>query len=222
MAHEFAKKLYASKAWIELRQCLIIERGPVCQKCGRIMADTSKLIGHHTIALTANNVNDPSVALNKELIKLYCLDCHNKLPGHFNSGNHREVYLVYGAPCSGKMSLVNQMAERGDIIYDIDRVFECISGRPLYDKPDNLRFNAFAIRDKMLDMLKTRYGQWYSAFVVGTYPNKAERERVATDLGAELLYCNATREQCYATMQQRQLPTSYAEYIDRWFEDFTS
>jgi hypothetical protein len=222
MAQSFAKKLYASKVWIDLRQCLIMERGPVCQKCGRIMADTSKLIGHHTIALTASNVNDPNIAFNPDNIQLLCKPCHDLEPGHFNSSRHREVYLVYGPPCSGKMALVNQMAERGDIIYDIDRVFECISGRPLYDKPDNLRFNAFAIRDKMLDMLKTRYGQWYSAFVVGTYPNKAERERVATDLGAELLYCNATREQCYATMQQRQLPTSYAEYIDRWFEDFTS
>jgi hypothetical protein len=220
VAQAFAKKLYASKEWIELRRCLIIERGPVCQKCGRIMADISKLIGHHTIALTSSNVNDPSIALNRDLIKLYCFDCHNQLPGHFNPGRHREVYLVYGPPCGGKMALVNQMVERGDIIFGIDRIFKAISGMPLYDKPENLRFNAFALRDKMIDMIKTRYGQWYSAFVIGTYPNKAERERLALELGAELLYCEATKEQCYATMQQRQLPVAYAGYIDGWFGEY--
>jgi hypothetical protein len=222
MAQDFAKKLYASKEWIDLRTMLIAERGPVCEQCGRIMADTSKLIGHHTVILTAQNVNDPSVALNKELIKLICLRCHNQLPGHFNAKRTREVYLVYGPPCGGKMAMVNQLIERGDIIFDIDRVFECISGMPLYDKPDNLRFNVFAIRDKIIDMIKTRYGQWYNAFIVGTYPVKAERERTAADLGAELLYCNATREQCYATMQQRQLPAGYTKYIDGWFDEYTS
>jgi len=34
------------------------------------------------------------------------------------------------------------------MILDIDKLYECISGQSLYDKPNNLRFNVFALRDK--------------------------------------------------------------------------
>jgi len=219
MAQDFARKLYTSREWIELRRNLIIERGPICQQCNTLMLDTSKLIGHHTERLTPQNVNDPNVALNPKKIELVCLTCHNKEPGHFAGQGRRSVYLVYGAPCSGKSSIVNQLAERGDMILDIDKLFECISGMPLYDKPDNLRFNVFVLRDKMLDMIKTRYGKWHDAYVLGTYPNKAERDRLALELGAEVIYCEATKEECDATMRMRQL-VGYERYIDRWFTEY--
>ncbi|MBP2657291.1 MAG: putative phage protein [Firmicutes bacterium] len=219
MAQVFSQKLYMSKAWIELRRNLIIERGPICQRCNTLMLDTSKLIGHHTERLTPQNVNDPNVALNPKKIELVCLTCHNQEPGHFAGQASRSVYLVYGAPCSGKSSMVNQLAERGDLILDIDKLFECVSGMSLYDKPDNLRFNVFALRDKMLDMIKTRYGKWHDAYVIGTYPNKAERDRLALELGAEVIYCEATKEECDATMRMRQL-VGYERYIDRWFTEY--
>jgi len=220
MAQDFARKLYTSKAWIELRRNLIIERGPICQKCNTLMIDTSKLIGHHTERLTPLNVNDPNVALNPKKIEIVCLMCHNKEPGHYSGQASRSVYLVYGAPCSGKSSMVNQLAVRGDMILDIDKLFECISGQTLYDKPDNLRFNVFALRDKILDMIKTRYGKWHDAYVIGGYPNKAERDRLALELGVEVIYCEATLSECYAMMHQRQLPKEYVGYIDRWFAEY--
>lgn len=222
MAQSFSKQLYASKAWMDLRLNLIIERGPKCQKCNEYIFDTSKLIGHHTIKLTPQNVNDPNVALNSKLVEIICHDCHNKEPHHFYGSKSRNVYLVYGAPCSGKVAMVNHLAERGDMILDMDRLFESISWQPLYDKPDNLRFNVFALRDKMIDMIKTRFGQWHDAFVIGGYPMKAERDRLAMELGAELIYCEATKEQCYAAMVTRQMPESYRKFIDKWFAEYTA
>jgi len=52
MAQSFSRQLYVSKAWRELRFNLIIERGPICQQCSKVMIDTSKLVGHHKIALS--------------------------------------------------------------------------------------------------------------------------------------------------------------------------
>jgi shikimate kinase len=221
MAQDFAKQLYTSKAWIELRRNLIIERGPICQKCGKVMIDTSKLIGHHIKKITPQNINDINIILNPKNIELICHDCHNLEPHHFVGSRKHNIYLVYGAPCSGKTTLVNQMAERGDIILDIDKLFECISGMALYDKPDNLRFNVFALRDKILDMIKTRFGKWHDAYVIGTYANKQERERVAREVGAELIYCESTIEECYATMGERRLPNEWMKYIDKWFSEYT-
>ena len=218
----FAHALYVSKAWTQLRRNLIIQRGPVCQRCNTVMVDTSRLIGHHIKPVTLANIHDVTVTLNPANVELVCLTCHNNEPHHFMGSNRHTVYLVYGAPCSGKAAMVSQLAERGDMIVDIDRLFECLSGQPLYSKPDNLRFNVFALRDKALDMVRTRYGRWHDAFVIGTYANKSERERLARELGAELIYCESSRESCLAEMHARRLPKEYQVYIDRWFDDYTA
>lgn len=221
MAQDFAKSLYNSKGWIDLRINLIIDRGPVCEKCKKIIADTSKLIGHHKIKLTADNVINPLIALNPQNIELLCLDCHNAEPGHFSNLNSHTVYLIYGPPCSGKNTLVNQMMSRGDILLDMDKLYEAISGMPLYNKPDNLRFNVFALRDKVLDMIKTRYGKWHNAFVIGGYPNKAERERLVTELGAEMILREASYQECVERAGRD--PTkgiSWVQWINKWFAEY--
>ena len=221
MAKDFARKLYTSKAWTTLRRNLIIERGPICCRCGKIIANTTKLIGHHSTALSASNINDINITLNPNNVELICLTCHNNEPHHFTGSNRHSVYLIYGAPCSGKLDMVSQLSERGDMILDIDKLFECISGQLLYDKPDNLRFNVFALRDKTIDMIKTRHGRWHDAYVVGTYANKHERERLARELGAEIIYCEATRQECYDTADARGLSYEYVEYINKWFDNYT-
>jgi hypothetical protein len=221
MAQPFSKQLYASKAWTDFRFNLIIERGPVCQQCGKVMIDSSKLIGHHTITLTPLNINDPHTTLNKSNVKLFCFNCHNSIHRRYGYNQHN-VFIVYGSPLSGKTTLVNQLAERGDMILDIDKLFECISGQSLYDKPDNLRFNVFALRDKMLGMIKTRYGKWMDAYVIGGYANKQGRERTARELGAELIYAESTRDECYRRAAAlTDVKSDWVKYIDKWWDEYT-
>ena len=217
MAASFAQTLYVSKAWVDLRFRLIMERGPVCQQCGKIMADSSQLVGHHRKPLTPANINDVMVTLNPNNILIICRDCHER--EHRRFGYHRQsVYVVYGSPCSGKVATVNQLATRGDLILDIDKLFACISGLPVHDKPDNLRFNVFALRDKMIDMIKTRYGKWNDAWVIGGYPNKTDRERLAEDLGAELIYCGSTKAECLA--RAAALQGDWAKWVEKGWSEY--
>lgn len=219
MAQDFAKWLYTSKPWIEFRFNLIIERGPKCQRCNKVMLDTSKLIGHHKIPLTPNNINDLNITLNKDNVELICFKCHNVEHKRYGSKQHN-VYIVYGSPLSGKNTLVNQLSSYGDMILDLDKVYECISGQPLYDKPNNLRFNVFAIRDKMLDMVKTRYGEWYDCYIVGGYPNKQERERLARELGAELIYVESTKDECMFRVDSSGKSAEWYNFIDKWWSEY--
>ncbi len=219
MARAFARKLYASKEWIALRRNLIIKRGPVCAKCKRVIVDTSRLIGHHITELTPTNVNDPNVALNEDNVELVCFDCHNVEHGRYGYQKGHEVFIVYGPPLSGKKNLVNQMAEYGDMILDLDTLFSSLSGQPLYSKPENLRFNVFAIRDKIIDMIKCRYGSWRDAYVIGGYPERLERERLMRELGAELISCQSSREECYQRAAEfGEAGLEWRKWIDKWFD----
>ena len=220
MAQSWAMELYQSKAWHDLRQVLILQRGLRCEECGKLVPLPSMLIGDHVQELTPENVHDPAVALNPDNVRLICADCHNKKHQRFGYNSHT-VYLVYGPPCSGKTSLVNQMRQRGDIIIDMDVLYQAISGCSLYDKPDNIKAAVFRARDTLLDVVKTRYGQWLDAYVIGGYPHKAQREALARKLGARLVYCEATKEECLARAAERGVHKGdWKRYIEKWFEDF--
>ena len=102
-------------------------------------------------------------------------------------------------------------------------IYQAISGLPLYDKPDNLLSNAFSVQNALLDNIKVRYGKWYSAYVVGGYPEKRKREGLADEIGAELVFCEASMAQCIARMIECKEITNkeaWKGYIEKWFQEF--
>lgn len=212
------QKFYTGKDWREFIFPIKVERGGKCQKCGEVIEDFSKLIGHHTpIELTEENVNDATIALNPNNVELRCSRCHN-VDHRRDWGHTKHVYIVYGPPLSGKTTYVRQITQPGDLILDIDSIWEAVTFQPAHVKPNRCKYNVFPLRDLLYDQIKTRYGQWCDAYVIGGYADRYERERVAAELGAELIYCEATEEECLERAKSRQ--PEYAEYVRTWFETY--
>jgi 5-methylcytosine-specific restriction enzyme A len=72
MAKPWAKKFYASKAWKLCRESYIAKVHGLCERCegaGKIL--------HHTIYLTPDNINDPNISLNHDVLEFLCAECHN-------------------------------------------------------------------------------------------------------------------------------------------------
>lgn len=212
--HQF----YCSKPWRELSYNLKIKINGKCNRCGETIVDFSKLIGHHKVELDESNVNDPKVSLNPELIEIICHDCHNK--EHRRFGNKKNVYIVYGSPLSGKTTLVRELIQYGDIVLDIDALWQAVSFQEEYVKPKNVRFNIFKLRDELLDQIKTRYGNWYDAYVIMSLPDKYERERLRESLGAKLIYCEATKEECINRLDKSDKPRQWLDYINEWWDKY--
>jgi predicted kinase/RNA polymerase subunit RPABC4/transcription elongation factor Spt4 len=223
--HAVIKSFYASEAWINLRLQLINERGNRCERCKKIITRSRDLIGHHKTELTPENVNDYMISLNPERIEIICFDCHNKEHKRFGYHSGHSVYLIYGPPMSGKTTFVKENISRGDLIVDMDQLYAAVSMLPYYDKPDNLLTNVRGIHNQLVDNIKTRYGKWNDAWVIGGYADKYKRERLAEDLGAELIFCDVSKDECLrrlsldADRQYRQ--DEWKEYINKWFESYT-
>ena len=74
---------YVSWAWRKCRAGFVAFKGGLCERClqrGIINAGQPgrPLEAHHKIPLTAQNVNDPDVALNWDNLELLCKDCHDE------------------------------------------------------------------------------------------------------------------------------------------------
>lgn len=212
-------KFYTSKAWRDLAYVLKVQRGGRCERTGKLFSDFSQLVAHHKLPLTDETLHIPEIALNPDNIEIISFDEHNKEHQRFGH-NKQSVYIVYGSPCSGKTTLVKELMHCGDIVLDIDALWQAITFLPEHIKPDNCRFNVFEMRDNLLDQIRVRHGHWHSAYVIGGYPDKYERQRLAQTLGAEQVYCEATKAECIERARASGRPAAWEQYINEWFKRF--
>lgn len=212
--HQF----YCSKAWRDLAYTLKVKANGQCQRCGKNILDFKYLIAHHKENITEENILNIKISLNPDNIEIICLNCHNK--EHRRFGNKHNVYIIYGPPLSGKNTMARGLYRYGDIVLDVDALWQAITMEGPYIKPSNARFNVFKLRDELLDQIKTRYGNWYDAYIIGGYPEKYNRERLAGELGAELIFCEATKEECIERAVRSGRPEAWLKYIENWFDEY--
>ena len=220
---------YRSNEWRQLRQQLMISRshpnkGLLCQHCGEVILKDIDCIAHHIKELTPVNVHDVNVSLNPNNILLVHHRCHNAIHERFGQPVQHKVYIVYGPPLSGKTTYVRTSKGRKDIVLDLDELYKAITLLPAFDKPTELAQNIFQLRDVLLDQIKTRTGKWSQAWIIGGYPNFVERERLAQQLGAELLFIEATQDEClqrlYQDKDKLHVQKEWQQYIQQWFLRF--
>ena len=216
---------YRSKEWRKLLECIKDERINdegvlICEYCGKPIVRAYDVIGHHKIELTEENVNDYDISLNPQNIMLCHHSCHNRIHNKLGYAN-REVFLVYGAPLSGKSTWVKESMSAGDLVIDIDSIWQCISNLSRYEKPARLKSIVFKVRDTLLDTVKYRLGKWNNAYIIGGYPLQSERERLIKELGAREIYIDATKEECMRRLKEVEDGRNIEEwgrYIGEWFE----
>lgn len=215
---------YQSKEWIATRQRIIAERlvngETICEYCKKPIYKKYDIILHHKIELTLDNYQDVSISLNPDNIMIVHHKCHNQIHNNLNKQPNK-VYIVYGPPLAGKSSYVKEQMQYGDMIVDIDRVWECISGmNHLEGKPDGLKRNVFAIRDILYDQVKKQVGKYNNCYIVGGFALVSERERLAKEMNAELIYIDTTKDECFDRIDNianKEIAKCYKEYIEKWF-----
>lgn len=75
MAKDFAKDFYNSTVWRKTAKLYKQSKLGICERCGR---PHNKMIVHHIIELTPENINNPDINLNWDNLELLCIDCHNR------------------------------------------------------------------------------------------------------------------------------------------------
>lgn len=222
---------YRTREWRSLLDIIKNERlnddgQIICGYCGKPIVRAYDIIGHHKIELTDENVNDLNISLNKDNILLVHHKCHNII--HNKLGySYREIYLVYGSPLSGKSTWVRDNMNDGDLVIDIDNIWQCVSGCDRYIKPNNLKAIVFKVRDTLLDSVKYRNGKWNNVYIIGGYPLISERERLCKELGAREIFIECDHDECIRRLnalddsdQRKIFKDEWSKYIDTWFDRY--
>ena len=226
------KKFYKSDEWTSLLEVIKDERKSkdqeeviYCEHCGLPIVKAYDCIGHHKIELTEDNVNDHLISLNPDNIILVHHNCHNAIHRRFGNEGKKEVYIVYGPPCSGKHSYIKSIASPNDLIIDMDNIYQMISCNNRYMNVGRLKSVVFEVRDKLLEIVKYRSGKWQNAYIIGGYPLRMDRERLEQRLNADsFIFVDSTKEECLQRLNNRftneESIKEWTDYINEWFDRY--
>ena len=211
--------------WRAFRLQLIAERTNkddgilYCQHSDKPLLNSFDIVAHHIKPLTLQNVNDYSISLNPANILLVSQRAHNEIHARFGYCAQRKVYIVHGAPCSGKSSFVDSIKGNSDLIVDVDNLWQAVTGKRYY-KPAALKKQVFAMRDVLLETVKTRAGNWERCYIITGLPFKAERDRWRDIYGAELIHIDTDKETCLQRLQADDSRREYAADWQQYIEDY--
>ena len=79
MAREFAKHLYNSKQWQDVRNSYFNSKFGLCERCQAIGKITPGEIVHHKIYVSPDNINNTDITLNWDNLMVVCRDCHAQI-----------------------------------------------------------------------------------------------------------------------------------------------
>ena len=241
--YETLTQFYNGQDWQHCKAQVTQERlrdgALYCEHCGKLILKSfnpndknnkGAIVYHHKIYLTNENVNDASISINPQNIAVLHWQCHNEVHNRFNGtavAIERKVYIITGAPLSGKTTFVRERVQEGDIVLDIDDIWQTISAQPRYVKPNSLKAVVFNLRLAIKEQIQKGAGSWRNAYIIESLPLATDRKREAERYKAhntEIITMEASREEClsrlYAAPNGRDIK-AYEEYINSYFEEYT-
>lgn len=236
-------QFYNGQDWANCKAQVTLERlkdgALYCEHCGGVIvksfnpaANNNKgaIVYHHKKYLDNQNVNDASISINPDNIAVVHWGCHNEIHNRFNGTAvkvERKVYLITGAPLSGKTTFVREHMQEGDLVFDIDDLWQILSGQPRYIKPNTLKSMVFNLRLAVKEQIQKGSGGWRNAYIIESLPLATDRKREAERYKAhntEIITIDTSREECinrlHAMPNGRDIK-AYEEYINNYFDDYT-
>lgn len=126
------------------------------------------------------------------------------------------VYIIYGAPCSGKTTYVKSCIKRGDIVCDLDSIYSAITEDDPHNQLLEISSIAKELNNKLLDIISERKGNWKNAYIICANNSSKEinalKERVKAD---ECIFINTSYEVCIERAKER--PFYFSWIIEKWF-----
>lgn len=127
------------------------------------------------------------------------------------------VTFVFGPPCSGKTTMVNEARRPTDLVFDLDAVAEAMGAPSRYERPDSFVPFLLATRAAIIERLR-QPSDLSGAWVIATAPCRKEREFHMP--WAKRILLTTPREECHMRADRAGRPEKWHRIIDQYFADF--
>jgi len=116
--------------------------------------------------------------------------------GHDLKRIGRSVTIVTGAPGSGKTTFVRNVITSDDLVVDLDRICEAITGQNTHQDHGNILSIAIGIRDYLYQAIEECAGTWKNAYIITSSPDRKVIDGLKKRFHATEYRVLASRDQC--------------------------
>ena len=105
-----------------------------------------------------------------------------------------KVYLICGAPASGKSTYVNEHKSPGDMVVDLDLIRQAL-GAP-HKTSSLFQKQILQIRDLLYDEIQFNNVGCENIWVISGLPDSTVRQQTARRLNAEIIFMKTSLDEC--------------------------
>lgn len=185
----------------------------------------------HPRRYVAANVVDHIVPHRGDPVKFWdrtnwqslCTPCHGHKTcqeQHFSqptqSRRQGRVYLVYGPPCGGKSTYVENHRAAGDLVIDYDIIMSQMSGRPIHDHDSALHE---AVQSRWNNDVRCVSSSDFAgtAWIITAAPYPDMIQRIAREARAETIRIDPGVDTCVLRMQARGHTDGLDVRVAQWY-----
>lgn len=141
-------------------------------------------------------------------------------------GDLKMNYVLCGPPGSGKTTYAKEHMRLGDIIIDLDAIFQAFTGLGAYNKPEHLLpfmldIHRFAIQSIQKDADKNPFN---NAWVIVSGARRGEREYLKDKLGAEIIVFDVPAGECLQRIEtdpnRAGVLIPWGRYVKAWWDEY--
>lgn len=125
------------------------------------------------------------------------------------------IYVITGAPCSGKTTYVSEKAKENELIIDYDSIAEAL-GAKRYEATGRIQAVALEVREKAIDMALTKPDE--NSWIIHSNPNEEKLKRYE-DAGAEIITLDPGKDVCLERAKADGRPESTFIGIHKWYAE---
>lgn len=140
----------------------------------------------------------------------------------FPQRDNKKVYIVSGAPGSGKTTYVSENKGKGDLVLDLDSLTAALQGEVTAHPDYETVFDAvLAAREAVYSVIETRRGNWRQAFVITSNPKSQNVRELANRLRGEIVEMAADKTECIRRIESdasRTNPERDKRLVEQYFD----
>ena len=135
----------------------------------------------------------------------------------------KSVYIVHGAPGSGKTTYVQRRRSANDLVVDMDYLCAALNGsNSLYQNYESVLSVALKLRECVFAEIESRSGKWENAWVITASADKKEVADLARRLRGEVIPIDVSREQCIRNLLNDPRRSGHADRFvalaNKWYD----